>query len=226
MARPAGELGVSHSAASEPKYPARAFVELVHCIAMRDQTAFARTYQALGEYFCAFSALDRELGQAVKVVLRLSDHPAGDFVVAALQDTARKASLVFAAVGVAKTADGSDPSEQWKSDAAKTIKQALGHNQDTRVLLAHSYLEPQPDGSITLTKQNLQAGRLAGGDPKTWDDLENKINEVREITRKLQRITRDLSAFTITIPDLETWLRVEPYQPQARTAPFADGSPR
>ena len=74
---------------------------------MSDEAAFARAYQALGEYFCAFSALDRVLGQAVKVVLDLDRHPAGDFVVAALEDPARKANLVLAAVAVAKNADGS-----------------------------------------------------------------------------------------------------------------------
>ena len=60
---------------------------------MSDQPDFARTYQAVGEYFCAFSELDRELGEAVKVVLGLTTHAAGDFVVAALEDPARKARL-------------------------------------------------------------------------------------------------------------------------------------
>ena len=52
---------------------------------MSDETEFAKAYQAIGEYFCAFSVLDRELGEAVKVVLGLQSHPAADFVVAALR---------------------------------------------------------------------------------------------------------------------------------------------
>ena len=170
---------------------------------MSDEAAFARAYQALGEYFCAFSALDRALGQAVKVVLDLDRHPAGDFVVAALEDPARKANLVLAAVAVAKNADGSETSAKWKKSAEKTVKKALGHNQDTRVAMAHSYLEPQADGSIRLTKQNLRQGQLKG-EPKTWK-LEDKIKETREITKNLQRITADLGTLTISIPDLG-WL--------------------
>ena len=170
---------------------------------MSDEAAFARAYQALGEYFCAFSALDRVLGQAVKVVLDLDRHPAGDFVVAALEDPARKANLVLAAVAVAKNADGSETSAKWKKSAEKTVKKALGHNRDTRVAMAHSYLEPQADGSIRLTKQNLRQGQLKG-EPKTWK-LEDKIKETREITKNLQRITADLGTLTISIPDLG-WL--------------------
>ena len=89
---------------------------------MSDEAAFARAYQAVGEYFCAFSALDRELGQAVKVVLDLDKHPAGDFVVAALQDPARKANLILAAVAVAKNADGSETSTKWKKAQKKPSK--------------------------------------------------------------------------------------------------------
>src|SRR5215470_9563246 len=92
---------------------------------MSDEAAFARAYQAVGEYFCAFSALDRALGQAVKVVLDLDRHPAGDFVVAALEDPARKANLVLAAVAVAKNANGSETSAKWKKSAEKTVKKAL-----------------------------------------------------------------------------------------------------
>jgi hypothetical protein len=170
---------------------------------MSDEDAFARAYQAVGEYFCAFSELDRELGQAVKVVLDLDRHPAGDFVVAVLQDPARKANLILAAVAVAKNANGSETSAKWKKSAEKTVKKALDQNKDTRVAMAHSYLEPQADGSIRLTKQNLNQGRLKG-EPKTWK-LEDKIKETREVTKKLQRITADLRNLTISIPDL-SWL--------------------
>jgi len=170
---------------------------------MSDQTEFARAYQALGEYFCAFSELDRELGEAVKVVLGLTTHRAGDFVVAALQDPARKARLVQAAVAVAKNADGSETSAEWKESAGETVKKALGHNENTRVPLAHSYLEAQAHGLIRLTRLNLRDGELTG-EPKPWK-LEDKIKEARDITERLQGITRDLSQLTISIPDLG-WL--------------------
>jgi hypothetical protein len=66
--------------------------------------------------------LERELGEAVKVVLGLQSHQAADFVVAALYDVARKANLVRAAVAVAKNVNGSETSEEWKRSADKTMK--------------------------------------------------------------------------------------------------------
>jgi hypothetical protein len=176
---------------------------LCYTARMSDQTDFAKAYQAIGEYFCAFSELDRELGEAVKVVLGLTKHPAGDFVVAALQDPARKARLVQAAVAVAKNADGSETSAKWKKSAEKTVKKALGHNKDTRVPLAHSYLEPQADGLVRVTRLNLRDGQLTG-EPKPWK-FEHKIKQAREITKKLQKITIDLSELKISIPELD-WL--------------------
>jgi hypothetical protein len=169
---------------------------------MSDEMEFAKAYQAIGKYFCAFSVLERELGEAVKVVLGLQLHQAADYVVAALNDVARKASLVQAAVGVAKNVNGSETSEEWKRSADKTMKGIFSCNGD-RVLLAHGYLEVQRDGSVTLTKQNLSSGQLAGG-PKTWNlgEVENKIQQVRDLTQELQRISGELSTLTIRIPDL------------------------
>jgi ABC-type uncharacterized transport system substrate-binding protein len=89
---------------------------------MSDEMEFAKAYQAIGKYFCAFSVLERELGEAVKVVLGLQSHQAADYVVAALNDVARKASLVQAAVGVAKNVNGSETSEEWKRSALRGAK--------------------------------------------------------------------------------------------------------
>jgi hypothetical protein len=147
--------------------------------------------------------MERELGEAVKVVLGLTTHAAADFVVAALMDPARKANLVLAAVGVAKKVNGTDTCAEWKENASETLKSALGHNNPTRVGLAHSYLEPQADGSVRVTKLNLHDGRLTG-EPETWT-LEDKIKEVRETTKQLQKITTDLSELKISLPDL-SWL--------------------
>jgi hypothetical protein len=75
---------------------------------MAAETPKAKAYQAVGEYFCAFSALDRELGETVKVIFRLQQHEAADTIIAALEDFSRKVRLVRSAVQVAKNADGSE----------------------------------------------------------------------------------------------------------------------
>ena len=43
---------------------------------MNDDTKFAKAHEAIGQYFAEFSELERELGEAVKVVLHLEDHEA------------------------------------------------------------------------------------------------------------------------------------------------------
>ena len=173
---------------------------------MSDQTDFAGAYQAVGEYFCAFSELDRELGEAVKVVLGLTNHPARDLIVAALEDPARKARLILAGVAVAKNADDSEASAEWKKSAEKTVNKALGHNGNTRAALAHSYLEPQVDGSVRVTRLNLR-DRQSTGEPKP-ENLEAKIKEAREITEQLQKITAELSELKIPIPDMSWFARL------------------
>jgi hypothetical protein len=165
---------------------------------MSDEAAsFASAYQAIGEYFCAFSALDRELGEAVKVVLGLQQHQAAEFVVAALNDVARKAKLVQAAIAVAKNVDGSETSDEWKANANNTIKQILGYNSDSRVPLAHWYLEPQADGTVRLTKPDLSI-------TDTWK-LGSKTKKLHDLTAQLKSIREHLSTFTISIPDMG-WL--------------------
>jgi hypothetical protein len=182
---------------------------------MGEDPVFAKAHQAIGAYICAFSALQRELGEAVKVVLGLQTHPAGDFVVAALQDPARKASLVGAAVRVAKNVDGSETSDKWKAKADKTMSAVFECNNG-RVQLAHAYLEPHDDGSVELTKENLSRGELKGG-TVTWKDtdLENKIKRLREVTAELRTIKDDLSTLIISIPNMG-WLVQDAYQPMRR----------
>ena len=55
----------------------------------------AKAYQAIGAYFCAFSALERELGEAIKVIFRLEQHEASDAIVAAFGDVSKKINLVW-----------------------------------------------------------------------------------------------------------------------------------
>src|SRR5215831_13040030 len=59
---------------------------------------YAKAYEAIGEFFCAYSALEGELAEAVKAIFCLHEHPAADTIVAALEDFARKARLVRGAV--------------------------------------------------------------------------------------------------------------------------------
>src|SRR5260370_42150208 len=110
-----------------------------------------KAHQAIGAYFCTFSALDRELGETVKVIFHLQQQEAADTIIAALGDFVRKARLIGAAVQTAKQADGSETTEAWKTTAASTIRQILGCNEPDRVMLAHSFLEPNEDASVMLT---------------------------------------------------------------------------
>ena len=86
-----------------------------------------KAHQAIGAYFCAFSALERELGEAIKVVFRLQGHEAADAIAAALE-MAKKIDLVWTAVLLAKKADGTETTEEWKEKAAATMSEIYGSN--------------------------------------------------------------------------------------------------
>jgi hypothetical protein len=43
-----------------------------------DDSSVAKTHQAIGAFICAFSTLEHELGEAIKVVLGIENHPAAD----------------------------------------------------------------------------------------------------------------------------------------------------
>jgi hypothetical protein len=137
----------------------------------------AKAHQAIGAYFCAFSALERELGESIKVVLRLEGNAAADTIVALIRDFTRKANIVREAVQTAKRADGTDPTEEWKTRADTTLANILGCNSPDRVDLAHDYLGPQPDGSLSLQKP--------GQGPRTWtsENLEGKTKKLRDTWR-------------------------------------------
>jgi hypothetical protein len=189
---------------------------------MTEEALFAKAYQAIGAYFSTFSALDRELGETIKVIFRLQQHEAADTIVAALGDIARKIGLVRAAVRIAKKVDGSETSSEWKERADDTMKSIYGCNTGDRVLLAHSYLEPNEDGSVKFTRLYLPDGVLKNRQ-ETWVDshFTTKIERLRDLTQRLQQIKDDLSTLTITVPDLG-WMPIDPYQPQRREIPAAD----
>jgi hypothetical protein len=60
---------------------------------MAEQSPYAEAHRAIGEFFCEFSKLERELGETIKVIFRLEKHEAGDAIVAALGDAGKKSGL-------------------------------------------------------------------------------------------------------------------------------------
>jgi hypothetical protein len=159
----------------------------------------AKAHQAIGQYFSEFSELERELGEAVKVVLHLEDHPAADIVVAALRYPSTKASLVRAATEIARKKDGSETSPEWKAKADETLGEISKHCYGSRNTLAHSLLEPQEDGSVKVTSRTLSgSGQMTPGEPKTWN-LNDEINDVRRLTKGLREIRAELSDLEVVV---------------------------
>jgi hypothetical protein len=169
----------------------------------------AKAHEAIGAFFSAFSKLDREVGETLKVVLRLKGNAAADAIVAAVGDFAKKATIVSEAVQTAKRPDGTDPEEAWKSDAAETLKQIFGCNNPVRRDLAHSYLDPQADGSVILQRP--------GGKPELWTDKEfdQKIANMNELAKKLKDIRDHLTDLNIPVPT--GWMSIDTYQPRRPT---------
>jgi len=161
---------------------------------VNDDKKFAKAHQAIGTYFCEFSELERELGEAVKVVLHLEDHPAADLVVDLLRYPGTKARLVKDAAQIAtKKKDGSEISTKWKTRADKTLGKILNHNDTCRDHLAHSHLEPQEVGTVKVTR------RIEGQwKSKNWD-LQTKINEVQRLTERLREVRTQLSQLDVPV---------------------------
>jgi hypothetical protein len=171
---------------------------------MRDEPTLAGAYQAIGRYFCAFSALERELGEAIKVIFRLRDHEASDAIVAAFGNALNKINLVWTASLRAKKADGSETPNDWKEKASNTMTAILRCN-DERNELAHSFLEPKADGSVELARFKLRGGELKG-DPNIWtqDKFNAQVEQMTDLMGQVQSMTKDLSQ--LKIPSPETWM--------------------
>lgn len=164
-----------------------------------DETA--KAYQAIGEYFCAFSEVEHELGQAVKVVLGLQKNEAIDAIVGSL-DFAKKAGFVLAVIDDAKKADGSEASKEWKEQAAAAVKEAFDCNTLDRLPLAHSLLQPNKDGSVDLKRLTVDHGKVKGREGKSWthEDFTKKILRSRGVAEKLRSLTKELREIKIEIP--------------------------
>jgi hypothetical protein len=169
---------------------------------MAAEPPFSKAHQAIGAYFCAFSAMERELGETIKVVFRLHRHEAADTITAALGDISKKTVLVLSATQLVKRPDRSDVTEDWKKNAAKTMSQVFKCN-DERVLLAHSHLEPNIDGSVKITRLQVPHG-LFKITEATWTqaDFAERCTRIETTTRSLQSIRNDLDALTIVAPSL------------------------
>jgi hypothetical protein len=165
-----------------------------------------QAHEALGAYFCAYSKVDHEVGEIVKVVLGLRANEAGDAIVAALGDFKKKASLVLAASLTAKQADGKDASDEWKASVKRQINRAFECN-DKRVPLAHSLLEPQADGSVRQARQILDRGTLKQSG-KIWirEELLSQIQTMEALAAELHQLTDELSKFKYTVPLEAGWL--------------------
>jgi hypothetical protein len=173
---------------------------------VNDDRKFKKAHQAIGEYFAEFSELERELDEAVKMVLHLEGHPAADIVVDMLKYPRIKASLVREAAKIAtKKKDGREISTKWKARADKTLGRILEHNGNSRDPLAHSHLEPQEDGSVKVTRR-IEGQRKS----EVWS-LGNKIDEVRRLTKELREIRDELSELEVDVGKIQwTTLYLEP----------------
>lgn len=168
----------------------------------------AKAYQAIGEYFCAFSEVEHELGQAVIVVLGLQKNEASDAIVGTL-DFARKAAFVLAAIDDAKKADGSEASKEWKDKAAAAVKVAFDCNTYDRLPLAHSLLQPNKDGSVDLKRLMVDHGKVKGRGGKSWtyENFTKMILRSRGVAEKLRSLTKELREIKIEIPSGDlSWL--------------------
>jgi hypothetical protein len=183
---------------------------------VNNDTKFAKAHQAIGQYFSEFSELERELGEAVKVVLHLEDHDAADLVVDLLRYPRIKALLVKDAAQIAtKKKDGSEISTKWKRRADKTLGKILDHNDACRDHLAHSRLEPQEDGSVKVTRRSKGQWKS-----QNWN-LQTKIDEVRRLTEALREIRVELSKLEVDVGKIH-WVRTHEWHPRLYLEPPYD----
>jgi hypothetical protein len=184
----------------------------------------SQAHEALGAYFSAYSKVEHEIGEMVKVVCGLGGNEAGDAIVAALGDLLKKANFVLAASRTAKRADGNDASKEWKSSVEKQMKRAFECN-DTRVPFAHSLLEPQADGSVRLARQKLDRGSLKET-AKTWtrDELLSEIEKMEALSAELRGLTAELSRYNYTLRPDTGWFFTDWSTPPTMSRGLPDGA--
>jgi hypothetical protein len=188
----------------------------------------AKAHQAIGAYFCAFSALERELGEAIKVIFRLQAHEASDAIVAAIGNMSTKINLVWFAFLLAKNTDRSETAARWKEKVKKTMG-AIEDCNGKRNQLAHSFLKPKSDGSVELVYRKRSRAKSKGkklkgkDDPKppwTQDTFKSEVERLNDLAHKLRSLTKELSTFTISTIDWRAALFTVP--PQLYSSSFFD----
>jgi hypothetical protein len=182
----------------------------------------ADAQQSIGAYMVAFSRVDHELGESVKAVFGLVNNEASDAIVAALGDVARKASLVWAASKRAKNADGSEASAEWKAKVEATVKRVLDCNNQDRVPIAHSLLQPNADGSVELVRLKIDGGKVKGRESKiTWSqkDFREKTQRLDTLAEELKALNGELQTFKYEIPPNLGWSATVNFEPTMSMAP-------
>jgi|HubBroStandDraft_6_1064221.scaffolds.fasta_scaffold207677_4 hypothetical protein len=180
---------------------------------MTDLNGESGAHQAIGRFWCIFSQLEYELGETVKVIFKVQNHEAADAIVA-LADFTKKVNLVRSAVQFARRPTGEELPNELKEFAQNTLKAILSVN-DERVLLAHSRLQPQTDGSIAITR--LTAGGTLKINAHHWTQhdftqkcakLESLIDEVHNIRNELMTIKLDVDGGRVFFGDQLTAVKV------------------
>ena len=89
---------------------------------------------------------------------------------------------------------GADASAQWKAKVEDTIDNVFKCNDD-RVLLAHSLLQPNTDGSVELVRLKVDHGKVTGG-ARTWsrDNFVTKNNSTTGQTSRRVEVAEPRAA--------------------------------
>lgn len=121
---------------------------------------YAKAHQAIGGYFCAFSALEQDLGETIKVILHLQEHEEARDVV--VLNAGQKIDLVRSSAAVAKNADGSDVAKTWKDNADRALLPSLLRKMTKKKRMARSTKLSLPDRrSLLATPANVRSSGLS-----------------------------------------------------------------
>lgn len=159
---------------------------------------------ALADFFIAYSAMDRAVGEAIKAMLKVRGADE-DLTIVALGDFARRANLLWAGLDSAMTfgttKDQQPPRlDEGKGEAGiKAIKKALELNL-YRVKLAHGHLVQNDDGSFEVTYLKIVQGTIRRAlDRVEVTELQAKVAQMQEAVASMQKLAGDLSTVVIQL---------------------------
>jgi len=157
----------------------------------------AATEQALGRFLVSFSCLEREVGEAVKIVLSAKE-PA-DLIVAALGDFARKVNTVKAAIKHAQGVDRKPASEEWKKSTLKTMNACLKINEEWRVLLAHASMEIEESGDLKMRSLTITGGKFEPKEEtKTAAELQAAADNIDVLIERIRTSGKELTTLVFS----------------------------